>query len=199
MTVRIQHRRDTAANWTSNNPTLAQGEIGFETNTNLYKIGDGGTAWTSLSYAGAQGTTGTSAIQGIQGIQGLQGTQLTLGQATYALGTFYTNPVNASTYTLQAADANGVIEIGNASMNSSAILYVPYSSVVSFPLGTVITVLRTTYGSAQSVTIQAAQAGVNIQSASSGVQYRPNLRAQYSYAYIHKVGTDKWYVQGDIN
>lgn len=47
----IQVRRDTAANWTSVNPTLAAGEQGFETDTGKFKIGTGSTAWTSLSYA----------------------------------------------------------------------------------------------------------------------------------------------------
>ena len=47
----IQVRRDTAATWTSVNPTLASGEIGFETNTGKFKIGTGSTVWTSLSYA----------------------------------------------------------------------------------------------------------------------------------------------------
>ena len=51
MTTRLQQRRDTAANWTSNNPTLAAGEIGYETDTKKFKIGDGSTAWTSLAYA----------------------------------------------------------------------------------------------------------------------------------------------------
>ena len=46
----IQIRRDTAANWTSANPTLAQGELGVETDTDKVKIGDGSTAWTSLGY-----------------------------------------------------------------------------------------------------------------------------------------------------
>lgn len=49
--TKIQIRRDTAANWTSTNPTLASGEIGFETDTNKLKIGTGSTAWTSLAYA----------------------------------------------------------------------------------------------------------------------------------------------------
>lgn len=31
----IQHRRDTAANWTSTNPTLSAGEMGFETDTGI--------------------------------------------------------------------------------------------------------------------------------------------------------------------
>ena len=50
MSDQIQFRRDTAANWTSNNPVLALGEVGLETDTNAYKIGDGATAWTSLNY-----------------------------------------------------------------------------------------------------------------------------------------------------
>jgi hypothetical protein len=48
----IQIRRDTAADWTSVDPTLAQGEIGWESDTNKLKIGDGSTAWTSLAYFG---------------------------------------------------------------------------------------------------------------------------------------------------
>jgi len=51
MAVTIQLRRDTAANWTSANPVLAQGELGLETDTARYKIGDGSTAWASLSYS----------------------------------------------------------------------------------------------------------------------------------------------------
>jgi hypothetical protein len=51
MAVQIQFRRDTAANWTSANPTLAQGELGLETDTARYKIGDGSTAWANLSYS----------------------------------------------------------------------------------------------------------------------------------------------------
>lgn len=53
--VRIQLRRDTAADWTSANPVLAEGEMGIETDTDLFKIGDGSTAWTSLGYGGLRG------------------------------------------------------------------------------------------------------------------------------------------------
>ena len=45
-----QQRRDTASNWTSNNPTLLAGEWGIETDTKKFKIGDGTTAWQSLDY-----------------------------------------------------------------------------------------------------------------------------------------------------
>jgi len=50
-TVRIQVRRGTASQWTSANPTLAAGEMGVESDTNLFKFGNGSTAWTSLAYA----------------------------------------------------------------------------------------------------------------------------------------------------
>jgi hypothetical protein len=56
MAQQIQLRRDTAANWTSADPVLASGEIGIETDTVKVKIGDGTTAWTSLSYFGGTGS-----------------------------------------------------------------------------------------------------------------------------------------------
>lgn len=46
----IKIRRDTAGNWTSNNPTPAEGEWCLETDTKYTKIGDGSTAWTALAY-----------------------------------------------------------------------------------------------------------------------------------------------------
>ncbi len=54
MTVTItalqKQRRDTASNWTSNNPTLLAGEWGIESDTKKFKIGNGSTAWQSLDY-----------------------------------------------------------------------------------------------------------------------------------------------------
>ena len=54
--AKIKFRRDTAAAWTQENPTLAQGEPGFEHDTGLFKIGDGETAWTTLDYSGGGDT-----------------------------------------------------------------------------------------------------------------------------------------------
>ena len=51
--VQMQQRRDTAAGWTSADPTLLNGEIGYETDTGYIKIGDGSTAWASLAYVNA--------------------------------------------------------------------------------------------------------------------------------------------------
>jgi Major tropism determinant N-terminal domain len=53
MAVRIQMRRDTAANWTANNPTLAEGELGIELDTRTWKIGYQNLPWNSLPYSNA--------------------------------------------------------------------------------------------------------------------------------------------------
>ncbi len=64
MPTQIQLRRDTAADWTSNNPTMAAGEFGWESDTNRFKIGDGSTAWTSLGYADTLKSLGDMTITG---------------------------------------------------------------------------------------------------------------------------------------
>lgn len=46
----IKHRRDTAANWASRNPTPADGEVCIETDTKRKKVGDGVTPYNSLTY-----------------------------------------------------------------------------------------------------------------------------------------------------
>jgi hypothetical protein len=47
----MAQRRGTAAQWTTANTVLLAGEIGFETDTGYFKIGDGTTAWNTLLYA----------------------------------------------------------------------------------------------------------------------------------------------------
>lgn len=64
----IQHRRLSAAAWTTNNPVLLDGQIGIEIGTpDKVKIGDGATAWNSLGYSsgipGASGNDGLSAYE----------------------------------------------------------------------------------------------------------------------------------------
>jgi hypothetical protein len=71
MAVQIQIRRGTAANWTSANPTLAEGELGYETDTGKLKAGDGSTAWTSLSYVSGTGASGTVTSVDVTGGTGL--------------------------------------------------------------------------------------------------------------------------------
>ena len=64
MPTKIQLRRDAAADWTSNNPTLAAGEFGWESDTNRFKIGTGSANWTSLEYADTLKSLGDMTITG---------------------------------------------------------------------------------------------------------------------------------------
>ena len=51
MATQIKLRRGTASQWSSANPTLADGEVGFETDTLKFKLGNGSSSWSSLSYS----------------------------------------------------------------------------------------------------------------------------------------------------
>ena len=57
MAQQIQFRRGTAAQWTSVNPTLAEGEVGAETDTGRLKVGNGTQNWVNLGYMPLSSTT----------------------------------------------------------------------------------------------------------------------------------------------
>ena len=86
----IQIRRDTAANWTSINPVLHQGEEGWEIDTGKWKRGDGTTAWTSLAYVGSKTPLSNALVQWPDSPSGTFTPYLTFGGATTGI-----------TYTLQ--------------------------------------------------------------------------------------------------
>ena len=113
MAVQIQIRRGTAAAWTAANPTLAAGEFAIETDTDKYKIGDGTTAWASLSYSSlpsgsmttAGGTfTGPVTFDGASPII-LEGATADAFETTIAV----TDPTADRTITLP--DATGTVAI----------------------------------------------------------------------------------------
>ena len=69
--TRLVWRKDTAANWASVNPVLFSGEMGYVTDTRIYKIGDGVTAWNALPVAsGAPGPAGPAGPTGPSGAPG---------------------------------------------------------------------------------------------------------------------------------
>jgi collagen type VII alpha len=70
--IQFQFRRGSAAEWAAVNPTLASGEMGIETDTYSFKIGNGVTPWNLLPYGGLQGATGATGI-GATGATGIQG------------------------------------------------------------------------------------------------------------------------------
>ena len=73
---RFQFRRDTGANWSSANPVLAAGEMGINTTTMKFRIGDGTTAWNSLTDVGGVGSQGPKGDKGDTGSAGLTAYQV---------------------------------------------------------------------------------------------------------------------------
>ena len=68
MAVRIQFRRGTAAEWAAADPTLAAGELGYETDTAQIKIGNGSDAWADLAYAAVSASYIDDAIANVVGL-----------------------------------------------------------------------------------------------------------------------------------
>jgi hypothetical protein len=62
----VKNRRDTSSNWTGVNPVLRPGEIGLESDTGLFKFGDGVHTWQQLSYANSSSVSVTS-VNGLTG------------------------------------------------------------------------------------------------------------------------------------
>jgi hypothetical protein len=85
MAVQIQFRHDTAANWTSVDPILAEGELGLEMDTEQFKIGNGVDSWTDLAYGGIVGPAGAdSTVPGPTGATGATGPQGPEGQEKFS-------------------------------------------------------------------------------------------------------------------
>jgi hypothetical protein len=72
MATKVQIRRDSASDWTSVNPVLTAGEMGYEQDTAKMKVGDGSTAWTSLGYF-APPTVTTTVVANMTALVALTG------------------------------------------------------------------------------------------------------------------------------
>ena len=97
-----------------------------------------------------------------------------------------TNRQTAS-YTLALTDVNDLVEMNVATANN---LTVPLNSSIAFPIGTKIDIAQ--YGAGQTIVV--ATGGVTIRSAGGALK----LAAQYSGGSLVKIGTDEWYLFGDI-
>ena len=104
-------------------------------------------------------------------------------------GINYQNQFNRQTasYTLVLADASKIVETNVGSANN---LTVPLNSSVAFPIGTEIAVLQ--YGSGQTTIV--ATGGVTLRSKSNALK----ISGQFAGCTLVKVGTDEWYVVGDL-
>ena len=130
MTVKIQHRRDTSANWTSANPLLSQGEVGYEYDTGRFKVGNGTQAWNLLSYSsgvtgptGPTGATGAASTvtgpTGSTGIQGVTGPTGPTGSTGPTGATGANSTVTGPTGTTGAKGQKGVAVNNNLLVDNS--------------------------------------------------------------------------------
>jgi hypothetical protein len=96
MAIQIQLRRGLAADWTSTNPILAEGEVGVEKDTLKLKVGNGTTAWTSLAYFGSAGTVSSVAMSVPTGLTVSGSPVTTSGTFAVGLQTGYSIPTTSS-------------------------------------------------------------------------------------------------------
>jgi hypothetical protein len=114
MAVQIQFRNDIAANWNSADPILAIGEMGLETDTDKFKIGNGVDNWSDLPYGGIQGPAGAdSTVPGPQGEQGIQGPQGTDIHFAGSVATVEDLPTGAAQNDAYIVDGDGNLWVSN--------------------------------------------------------------------------------------
>jgi hypothetical protein len=203
MAVQIQFRNDTAANWTSANPTLAVGEMGIETDTDQFKIGDGSTAWTSLGYSFGEFTvsqisdlTATASELNI-----LDGATLTTTELNYVDGVTSAiqdqidNPTaiivtDATTSrTLAASDAGKTIVFTSASATTVTI-----NASTDIPAGQRVDIVQDGAGVVTVTADTATVAGA----ATSTTTGSFTIGDQYSVATILSLGSDSYRIIGNI-
>lgn len=148
MATRMQQRRGTASQWVSSNngdgPILNAGEIGWESDTNKFKIGDGVNYWADLVYfadvediigASLGGYVETSDIGAVSGVAGLDssknvivpGTSIIVEGTTdnsYETTITVTDPTADRTITLPNADGTVVLADGSGNVTISGDLTV---------------------------------------------------------------------------
>lgn len=140
MTVRMQMRRGTAAQWTSANPILLAGEEGHETDTGKRKIGDGVTTWASLAYNVGAAQPLDSDLTAMAAL-----TTTSYGRALLTLAN---QAAFTATNAASTTSASGIVELattGETQTGSDAVravtpagaaaTYAPIASLVALPLG----------------------------------------------------------------
>ncbi len=212
MATKVQLRRGTAFQWSSVDPTLSSGEIGFETDSGKFKIGDGSTAWSLLEYFG-----GEVDLSGYLTLSSASTTYLTQSSAsnTYltqtSASTTYLSQASASTTYLTQASASTIYVDKNLTivpakssayqiasgdegylieLNGTFSVTVPAdgTSGFTFPIGTQINFLNIGTGV---ITFVGSSTTLN---GTPGLK----LRAQWSSATLIKRAANVWVIVGDL-
>lgn len=151
MSVQIQLRRGTAADWTSNGSVvLSAGEPGFETDTGKFKVGDGTTQWNSLAYAG-----GLESLR-LQDLSNVASTSPSVGEVLKWSGSAWAPAADATggggggvTYTVSAETNGAGADLRLTGSDAS-------TDNVTLAAGSNVTITRT---DANTITIAAAGGG----------------------------------------
>ena len=170
MAINIQLRRGTAQEWTDANPILALAEMCIETDTDLFKIGNGVDRWNSLPYGGLQGATGPVGATGPIN----PNTSLTLIKTT------------STSYTPTTGDHGYYIRMNNA---STATVTLVADSAESIPVGTTYIVGQVNTGE---VTFSTGSGAVIYSPASL------TIVAQWGKVTVMKTATNTWEIDGAI-
>jgi hypothetical protein len=127
MLIKMQQRRGLASEWTAvaNSVVLSSGEFGLETDTGKFKIGDGSSLWSELSYVLDDSFNAAVYAK-------LSGTQSISGSTTLAASAANTIPLLVDGATSQSAKLQSwrVAGVELGSVSSSGLLTVP-NAVVS--------------------------------------------------------------------
>jgi hypothetical protein len=147
MASRIQLRRGSSQDWTTTNPLLSEGEVGFEVDSGKFKIGNGSSLWSSLEYFG-----GEVDLSGYLTTSSASTTYLT--QSTFSSFTTNNNlTIGASEYMTQGG-VNRILS-GTGSGISGQIVTDNYSSHSGYLAGSASAVATHTinigYGSASGI------------------------------------------------
>jgi len=206
---------NSTGNLASGSFAIAFGHSGLASG-NLSTIGGGKSNTSSGLYSSIFGGSGNTASGISTSIIGGQNIIGTLNNTVYMPNTFVVGSISATTifsgstnlqntfnekqdkliaanrqtdsYTLVLADANKLVEMNKGTVND---LTVPPNSAVTFSTGTQI--LLSQYGAGKTTVV--AGAGVTIRSTGGKL----SLTAQYSVATLLKIGTNEWYLFGDIS
>lgn len=223
MANKIQIRRDTAANWTSSNPILAQAEIGIETDTRKAKFGDGTTAWNSIAayfIVPSDSFELTSSKDATGGYAGLTLFKINFKNVLNTFTSFFTNSNTAArTYTFQ--DRNGTIaddtDLGlklnklvttNRQTSSYTLVIGDADKLVEMNSAsannlTVPLNSSVAFSIGTSILISQYGAGQTTVVATGGVTIRAavglKISAQYAGAALVKIAADEWYLQGSLS
>ena len=220
MPVQIQFRRDTAAAWTAANPTLAAGELGLETDTSYYKIGNGSTAWTSLAYGTIAGVPASNSITSAMIVNGtivagdIASDAITTAKILDSNVTTAKIADDAVTQVKLADRVVGSAELDNLTLNaqtgttytlvladahklvtqsnaSAITTTIPPNSSVAFEIGDQVNLLQ--LGAGQ-VTVTPGS-GVTIRSEGTKLK----LKGQYAAATCIKIASDEWVLVGNLS